>query len=216
MEAMVIVRLESASMKALLNVQKATPHTAKSVILMLFFIVVAAAQSWSSSPTPTTSQLPCPAKLFPNFDVVGTILSTSFQPDEATCLLNCCNVASLCVGYSFNVAVLGASGYTASTTVTSTSIARSYTAYQCNYYGGPWYTRNDNLYQGVTGGDCNGFSRDTSKVDMGGGNPVVSSGVTGSLAFEVANVRCVLLSNISQLIPSNGWSGGIKLSALGS
>jgi len=40
---------------------------------------------------------------------------------------------------------------------------------------------------------------------------------TGTLSgLTASKAACVLLSNITQLVPSNGWTGGIKLSALGS
>ena len=36
------------------------------------------------------------------------------------------------------------------------------------------------------------------------------------LQSTTLSAPCFLLSNITQLIPSNGWNGGIKQSALGS
>ena len=110
-----------------------------SLLALATLSALASAQSWSSSatttasisatqtatatatatPTPVSSPtgtasatytpLPCPLRLFPKHDVIGTVLSESFQPSEAACMLNCCNVADLCVGYSFQASMLGVS-----------------------------------------------------------------------------------------------------------
>ena len=263
--------------------------------------------------SPSTTPLPCPLRLFPSNDVIGTVLSKSFQPDEASCMLQCCNVADLCVGYSFQEGILGVQTNGQTTTVSTTStgtidssgitcgvapipimvnssqtrnIVRNswdasqagteYTAVRaaapptrtvtCTYgdIGVPCYACKDGITtpdgtvaraEWYNGGGCGSsviLGQTVSLTVVGCQDPpftcgndaltmnwvgrytctlnrtapiisqswrppaLVSSGVVSVAPQTTQTARCVLLSNISQLIPSNGWSGGIKLSALGS
>ena len=140
----------------------------------------------------------------------GTVLSKSMLADEATCMLNCCNVVE-CVGYSMATSFLGVTTTSSAQTVTSTSIARRYSAFNRDGAGNTCNSPasyNDNLYANPVG-QC-GFY-----VQNSGNSPVITSGSLPAADAPVTRVPCVLLSNVSQLNPSNGWTGAIKLSALG-
>jgi hypothetical protein len=109
-------------------------------------------------------------------------------------MLQCCNLADLCVGYSFNAVMLGSISGITGTAVTVGGFGTA--GMPCGT--GETYRTNTNILEG-----CTLFvfsSRLRSMITDG----------TGTLTAA----PCVLLSNISQLIPSNGWGGGIKLSAL--
>ena len=288
-----------------------------SVLLLAALCALANAQSWSSSATNTASvtasqtasvtstvtstpsksssgtasatytPLPCPLRLFPRHDIIGTVLSESFQPSEAACMLNCCNVADLCVGYSFQASMLGSEIRTSVVSVTSmsngtqsdvfgnncvpaqgltpmsspTSPSLAWTL-SCNY---PAMNTPDNQFNGNGGGcyvrrpdgssisssSCGNYrcciAEETMTATVFGCSPptytcgdnsnmgnvinrrppsysplrdtrtfLISSGLVPSTVGATITAKCILLSSIDQLIPSNGWAGGIKLSALGS
>lgn len=216
---------------------------------LAFLAALATGQTWSPSNTVTATPLPCPLRVFPSYDLIGTVLSKSFQPDEASCMLQCCNVADLCVGYTFQASLLGVPMASATVSVetlsdsavmvgsttrcgngvltsqsswaTAGSINVRCTSTNCGYDAVPT-TQPMPQPIGLIGcqpqaGDytCNDCS--TSRVAYGDYNyKLHSSGTVAVPQLKVASVPCVLLSNITQLIPSNGWNGGIKLSALGS
>ena len=58
----------------------------KCAVALAWLVALAAAQTWSLSNTVTATPLPCPLRLFPSYDVIGTVLSKSFQPDETSCV----------------------------------------------------------------------------------------------------------------------------------
>jgi hypothetical protein len=243
----------------------------------------------TASPTASisVSPLPCPLRLFPNHDIIGTVLGKSFQPDEASCMLQCCNVADLCVGYSYNIASLGgatsggtalartlsdklgisgsaSSGYSLSPVILDTNpnlrSAFNSTVIVCgrdinsfnlgNCFRADRYVMNNDgvvrLMQpdvgiprtasipfGISEATCGDdyvrceydFSSGRYTLYINRGIQLGSEYTTYQLqsagqveipASRVVSAQCVLLSNITQLIPSNGWNGGVKLSALGS
>ena len=277
-----------------------------------------ASQTSGQSPTmtasPTTTPLPCPLKLYPGFDVIGEVLSKTFQASEAVCMLNCCNVGDLCVGYSFASGMLGATTVLATTsTITSLSDGfvdkrgnRCGTGYvsagfeglneysaTCSYSGlsgcpagggipgfgsctcgdvctqpyAGWYvsvspltpppsafsavdyatgysgcaplrytctnqslsmsegwTQSYNCYGyggwhscGATDMCCSGVSGRNSPILEGETTwyKIASTAIVQTPASTITSATCTLLSSITSLVPSNGWTGGIKLSALG-
>ena len=53
-------------------------------------------------------------------------------------------------------------------------------------------------------------------VGAGAGAGVTVRGPTGgALQLRATSAQCTLLANVSQLVPSNGWAGGVTLAALG-
>jgi hypothetical protein len=164
----------------------------------------ACAQTWSPTNTLTASPLPCPVRRFPSHDLIGTVLSKVPMADEVLCMLQCCNLADLCVGYSFNAAILG------STVSGLTGTAVTDGAFGTNT-GNPCGTgelmlhslyNDENRFEG-----CGEYTPASYQISR-----LRSRIIDGTGTLTAA--PCVLLSNITQLIPSNGWSGGIKLSAL--
>jgi hypothetical protein len=75
-----------------------------------------------------------------------------------------------------------------------------------------------NVYQWQCTDFRGGFPVAAGVTGMYGDEPhryrLKSSGVAHPGAQRVSSAACVLLSNVTQLVPSNGWNGGIKLSAL--
>ena len=149
-----------------------------------------------SPPVPPSSfvSAPCQLRLFPTFDIIGSVLSSSVQPDETACSSMCCSL-NQCKGYSFFSGITGVS-VASSTGIVSVLSDRTY----------------------YNGGQCGpGF------IDVNGGRncPLnmigVQLGSSGSVVVPsraFTGIPCILLSNISELIPSNVMNGGIKQSAL--
>lgn len=144
-------------------------------------------------PSATVSQ-PCPLRLFTSYDVIGSVLSSSIQTNEAACSSMCCS-SSQCVGYSFFAGIVSV---TVAAITGSASVLSDRTYYN--------------------GGQCGpGF------IDVNGGRncPLrmndVQLGSSGSVnvpANTLTGAPCVLLSSVSELVPSSVMNGGIKLSAL--
>ena len=176
-------------------------------------------------------------------------------------MLNCCNVADLCVGYSFATTTIGVTTASQSVRVLSSGVRDQFgaecgsgsfsnSAFQypeehaitascsygaerhCWYYCGECCIVSPAISVPTTFPGCLATTPyscgPTYSCSYDGGCPgrtpplvqtsralnLVSSGTVTSAPLQSA--VCILLSSIDQLIPSNGWTGGIKLSALGS
>lgn len=162
-------------------------------------VVLAAAQTWSPTATPTSTPLPCPLRLFSNRDVVGDVLSRTMQPSEASCMANCCGV-NACVGYSFSFGLL-----TAGVTAASGTVGVR-TDYVIDRNGNACASGTFNWPAGSFDGSCATFEHVW----------LHSSGDLTALPQQLSTAPCVLLTNVTHLVPSNLARGGIKLSALGS
>lgn len=171
--------------------------------LILALMTGAMAQSWSPTNTPSGTPLPCPVRRFPNYDIIGTVLNKTFVADDATCMLQCCNLADLCVGYSFQSGLVGVGISLTSGVAITDSAFGSNTGIPCGA---------GEIHLGGSGNNFEGCDEWSGGTKWGYYSKLRSAILSGSGTVTAA--PCILLSNITQLMPSNGWTGGIKLSAI--
>lgn len=171
---------------------------------------------------------------FPMMDVVGAVLSRTMQPDEASCMANCCSVVE-CVAYSFSHGLLGqdlpdvalsvtTSGVDASTATSVSAWGDQHSRCSANWASSAGYF----TYSGIGGSNFElgislGAVEPAAAFYDGGGWSTIypcrhSARVrsTGTISGQrTRTAPCVLLTNVSYLVPSNLQRGSIKLSALG-
>jgi hypothetical protein len=139
----------------------------------------------------------CAMTLFAGFDVVGTRISTTMQPTETACAATCCAAAG-CVAYSYSATLMSAEVFSPSSAVLSTSTAQTFTYGICNNHPSVF---NNNKF------------RFSGPVDECGDpaiyTPVYSSGTLAESTLKVSGSPCVLMSNVTALVPSSLMTGGI-------
>ena len=170
----------------------------------------------TSTASPTATVTPCTLHKYPTHDMIGTPLLVNQQRSEQACLFACC-VDPQCVGYSFNARLLGTESVVAAADVTATSVE---SAYEWPIFSGGCVglSRSDNKFMrgGIPTQFNGGGSQWNGYCGEAASSPVVSAGTTSQTRATITSAPCVLLSNITQLVPTNGWNSGLKPSALSS
>ena len=146
----------------------------------------------------------CAMTLFAGYDVVGTRISTTMQPTETACAATCCAAAG-CVAYSYAASLNGVVSSAPSVTLTgdvsvSASLATSSVGTGCRQGCCDW-------------GPCAFYALPGQNFYSGGTATLTMTGSSTTLlpqqSSELSRSPCVLMSNVTALVPSSLMTGGI-------